>query len=396
MKHLTQAEFQTKLLCVKAPITISFYMHKAYPLFLEDSSAFESEVGGAEMDFYVIATELAKNKDFSITFYTGDYGQADTIRITDNLTLRKFPFWEPDVYPRWHHKIIRRILCFWTLLNDRSDVFFSEAHSELWGYVVLVRKFLLRKPTVYRIASDLDLELPKDKKSDFFYRMFDFGLKHTDFVVAQNAAQRHLLESERGKTTVEIKNALWDIPTPADIVRRKDIVLWVGRGIPLKQPMKFVELALSLPEERFLMVFPGKGAIKDEIVREAGGMSNLEVIDYVDPRKIQETYNRAKCLVNTSTHEGFPNSFVQALMGGTPVVGLNVNPDGILDSLDIGHCCHGDLAQATEFIKSLSGERMDQLYANCRAYFKENHDISTVIKKYEALFADIASKSVTA
>ncbi|MFH1313679.1 MAG: glycosyltransferase family 4 protein [Candidatus Eisenbacteria bacterium] len=395
MKNLTPAEFQTKLHGVKAPVTISFYMHKAYPLFLKDSSAFEDEVGGAEMDFYVIATELAKNKDFAITFYTGDYGQEDMMRITDNLTMRKFPYWEPDAYPKWYHKIVRRVLCFWTVLNDRSDVFFSEAHSELWGYVVLVRKFLMRKPTVYRIASDLDIKPSEDKKSDTFYRIFAFGLRHTDFVIAQNAAQRHILESELNKKTVEIKNALWDIPTPPDIVRRKENVLWVGRGIPLKQPMKFVELARSLPKERFLMVFPGKGALKDEVVRESEKLSNLEVVDFIDPKTIQETYNRAKCLVNTSTHEGFPNSFVQALMGGTPVVGLNVNPDGILDRLDIGHCCNGDIAQATEFIRTLSGKRMEELYANCRAYFKENHDISTVIKKYEALFADIASKRAT-
>jgi glycosyltransferase involved in cell wall biosynthesis len=290
------------------------------------------------------------------------------------------------------HKLLKRILCIRTLLGDRSDVFFSESHNELWGYVVLVRKFLMGKPTVYRIASDLDLISPEDKRPDIYDRIFALGFRFTDFFIAQSPAQQRLLESNWGRKSTVIRNALRDVADVPDIAKGKDTVLWVGRGIPLKQPMKFVELARSLPEEKFVMVFPGKSGLKDETVRHAGTMDNLEVIDFVDPKRIQETYNRAKCLVNTSTHEGFPNSFVQAFMGGTPVVALNVDPDGILSRLDIGHCCHGDLAEARGYIEKLSRERTLELYTNCRTYFKQNHDIATVIKQYETLFADILSR----
>ena len=364
-------------------------MQKAYPLFLEDRAAFEGEIGGAEMDFYVIATELAKNQDFSITFYTGDYGQDDAVPIAGNLTLRKFPYWNEKKYPGFHHKLLKRILCIWTLFRDRSDVFFSESHNELWGYVVLVRKLLMRKPTIYRIASDLDLVSPDRKKLDIHDRVFLFGFRRTDFFIAQNPTQQRLLESGWGRKSTVIRNALRDEALAPDIVHGKDTLLWVGRGIPLKQPMKFVELAKSLPEERFVMVFPGRGELKDETIRHSGDLDNLEVIDFVDPKKIQDTYSRAKCLVNTSTHEGFPNSFVQAFMGGTPVVALNVDPDGILSRFDIGHWCHGDLSEAREYIEGLSPERTEELFKNCRTYFSENHDIATVIKQYETLFADI-------
>lgn len=386
---MTLPLFQTKLLCVKELKHVSFLMQKAYPLFLEDSGEFEGEIGGAELDLYVIATELARHEDFHITFYTGDFGQEDMIRITDNLILRKFRYWNEKEYPRWHHKILRRLCCIWILLRDGSEVFFSEAHGELWGYVVLVRKFLMRKRTVYRIASDLDLKSLREKGFDIHDLIFAFGFKFTDFIIAQNSVQQRMLESKEGRKSTEIKNALRDMPIAEDIVHRKRQVLWVGRCIPLKQPLKFVELARSMPEERFVMISPGKGELKREVIQKSEHLENLKVIDFVNPKRIQENYNQAKCLVSTSTAEGFPNSFVQAFMGGTPVVSLHVNPDGIFTKYDIGRCCHGDLPEAEVFIRSLARERMEQLYTNCRGYFKENHDISQVIEKYKSLFASI-------
>jgi glycosyltransferase involved in cell wall biosynthesis len=147
-----------------------------------------------------------------------------------------------------------------------------------------------------------------------------------------------------------------------------------------------------MPEEHFLMVFPGKSELKRDVLKRSEALDNLEVVDFVDPSKIQQTYNQAKCLVSTSTTEGFPNSFVQAFMGGTPVVSLHVDPDGILSKYDIGRCCNGKLSLAEDFIRSLTIERMEQLFSNCRAYFKDNHDIATVIKQYEDLFAAIPTR----
>jgi glycosyltransferase involved in cell wall biosynthesis len=148
-----------------------------------------------------------------------------------------------------------------------------------------VRKFLMRKTTVYRIASDLDLVAPDDKRPDVHDRIFAFGFAFTDFFIAQNPAQQRLLESEKGKKSTVIRNALRDTAQATAVAHKKETVLWVGRGIPLKQPMKFVELARSLPGERFVMVFPGKGELKDEVTRHSRGLDNLEVIDFVDPTR---------------------------------------------------------------------------------------------------------------
>ena len=47
------------------PVKICFVVLKAYPLFNPDV---KSNFGGAEVDSYLLATELAKDKNFEVSF----------------------------------------------------------------------------------------------------------------------------------------------------------------------------------------------------------------------------------------------------------------------------------------------------------------------------------------
>ncbi len=51
---------------------VCFVSLKAYPLFNPDIS---SVFGGAEVDLYMLATELANDERFEVSFIVGDYGQ---------------------------------------------------------------------------------------------------------------------------------------------------------------------------------------------------------------------------------------------------------------------------------------------------------------------------------
>jgi hypothetical protein len=62
-------------------------------------------------------------------------------------------------------------------------------------------------------------------------------------------------------------------------------------------------------------------------------------VDYLGERtqaEVNELLARTHVFVNTSLHEGFPNTFIQAWMREVPVVSLHINPDGIFDSEAIG------------------------------------------------------------
>ena len=48
--------------------------------------------------------------------------------------------------------------------------------------------------------------------------------------------------------------------------------------------------------------------------------------------------------MNTSAHEGFPNTFIQAWLRDVAVVSLNVDPDGVLDGKQVGIIAHSEPA----------------------------------------------------
>ena len=72
-------------------IRVCFVCPKAYPIF---NPEIESVFGGAEVDLYLIATELAKDDAFEVSFVVADYGQPDEetrdhVRILKSLDFRQ-------------------------------------------------------------------------------------------------------------------------------------------------------------------------------------------------------------------------------------------------------------------------------------------------------------------
>ena len=66
-------------------IEICFIAPKAYPLFHPETSGV---FGGAEVDLYILAVELAKDEKFKVSFVTADYGQ-NQHSIINNVQIIK-------------------------------------------------------------------------------------------------------------------------------------------------------------------------------------------------------------------------------------------------------------------------------------------------------------------
>jgi glycosyltransferase involved in cell wall biosynthesis len=126
----------------------------------------------------------------------------------------------------------------------------------------------------------------------------------------------------------------------------------------------------------------------DGFVAKAKQIKNLEFIQRVPFHQIHEHFLQAKVFVNTSEYEGFPNTFIQACKCATPILSLNVNPDGFLNEYKCGICCNSDWEK---FVDSLRGmlrqEQRTELGKNARKYAEKNHDITKIIGIYKKLFA---------
>ena len=75
----------------KKPVRICFVSPKSYPLF--DSSV-DAVFGGAEVDLYMLGTELAKDDTFDVSFIVADYAQPDKCKIEGVTLLKSLRFRE--------------------------------------------------------------------------------------------------------------------------------------------------------------------------------------------------------------------------------------------------------------------------------------------------------------
>jgi glycosyltransferase involved in cell wall biosynthesis len=163
-----------------------------------------------------------------------------------------------------------------------------------------------------------------------------------------------------------------------------------------KRPELLLEIARRLPQRRFIMIggsaAPG-GLLRSgyfEGIRDAAArLQNVEFAGFLPLEDVEKYFDRGRVLVNTSSYEGMPNTFLQAWARGIPTVA----------TVDVGARMDGK-----EFYKTFSSveegaaeiERLfaDELHwarasARCLAYFESEHSTSEVLSRYRRLFEEI-------
>jgi glycosyltransferase involved in cell wall biosynthesis len=202
-----------------------------------------------------------------------------------------------------------------------------------WFCRMTGRKFL------FRVASDSDVEREHGRIRFARDRMlYDFGLKRADAIAVQTDFQAQQLRQNHGLDSTVI-NMLVEPPARRATPLAKDIdVLWVSNLRPLKRPELALELARQLPDIRFTLAggpMPRGRTYFDDVAAAAARLPNVTMLGAVAYADTGALFDRAKLLLNTSSVEGFPNTFLQAWIHGVPVVSF-FDPDGLVQRLQLG------------------------------------------------------------
>ena len=307
---------------------ICFVCERAYLLIGESDR--REFIGGAELQQLVLALELTK-RGYEVVFITNDFGQQtemewQSIRFIPTYNVASgvpfLRFFYPRLYKLWQG-----------CARADADIYYLRAAGfELAPLVLFAKRN--RRRVIFCGADEPDfdpkrvaLPIARDRI------MYFWGLRRCDGVITQNKNQQRLLRKYFSIKAPVIYNGFYKRQT--DRLVKRDI-LWVANFRNPKRPSVFLELARHFPDERFVMVggrtndrTEENRILYDAIASEARHLSNLEFKGFLPFDLAEKQFESAKLFVNTSLHEGFPNTFLQAWSRGIPVISF-FDPDTLI------------------------------------------------------------------
>src|SRR5581483_7749442 len=246
-----------------------------------------------------------------------------------------------------------------------------------------------------RSAGASDADFVPEKQALRFRRdrwMFEYGVRHADAIIVQNAFQQETCYENYGRRATVIPSAY--APPVNATADENGSVLWVGTIRDYKQPELLLEMARRLPQLRFVMV-GGAGGLRQQdiryfegVKREAQSLRNVEFAGFVPYAGVEAYFNRARVFVNTSRFEGFPNTFLQAWARGVPTVSFV--DTGSRRGLEPIYAVVRDVSAAVQEIGRLmlDDDHWQAASARCRMHYWTHHSMSSVTARYtKALMA---------
>ncbi len=416
------------------PIKICFTLPLAYPLF---NLAYHGPFGGWEVRVSLIARELARRRHFEVAIIVGDHGQPH-VEVIDNVRLISWtgrdlwgvpsqkkwnPFPEKSIPHNFWDRAQKRIFATFShyfpgkvigYINDyritskmieiydevNADIFIVPGNTPVSAEVAYYC-IQENKKYVFLSGSDMDYypEYKTNPKGTDIYKtpniLKTFSIENAHAHVVQNEYQAKMLQNGYGRSSTIIRNPIDTRPNFPRAVSPQT-VLWVGKSDErIKRPSIPIELARRMPEFQFVMIM-NKASLKDhlESLHKARELPNVEIIEQVPFEKVEEYFANARIHINTSTLEGFPNTYLQAAKYGVPTITTTIDPGLMLSK-------HGCGLLSGESIDGLEANILrlmhdDLLYAelsrNALKYVQAYHDKKTIIPEYEALLKRVMEK----
>jgi glycosyltransferase involved in cell wall biosynthesis len=112
----------------------------------------------------------------------------------------------------------------------------------------------------------------------------------------------------------------------------------------------------------------------------------VEFTGFLPLSRVETYFDRARVVINTSAHEGMPNTFLQAWARGVPTLAF-VDPGTQLDGEPVHQSAANIEEMADEIERLFSDEsRHARIAARCRRYFEATHSVPRVLRHYEEVF----------
>jgi glycosyltransferase involved in cell wall biosynthesis len=214
-------------------------------------------------------------------------------------------------------------------------------------------------------------------------RLVGYGARRAAAVIVQTQHQADLLQRNFKRTAAAVVPNFH--PPAAEVIDKSGplTVVWIANLKTWKRPEAFVRLARHLngsPDVRFVMVgepaTAGNAQWHDALMRDIEATPNLEYLGHKSHTEVNELLARSHIYVNTSVHEGFPNTFIQSWMRDVAVVSLSVDPDEVLERREVGIFARSEEGLVAGVRSLLASPELRSAYASRgRGHAKAHHSL---------------------
>ena len=311
--------------------------------------------GGAEYQISLLIDLLAAADEYDIHYLTHFI---DTREVTRRYTLNRVG--GGGAIPRLGYIMDGRSL-YRSLRDIGPRIIYQRVACAYTGICALYARRHAR-PMIWHVAHDTDVtrEILDPARNIVRVRLekwlVEYGARHATRIVVQTGRQAQLLHDNYSRRPDAIVGNFH--PPSTEVIDKSGplTVAWIANLKAWKRPEVFVRLAQALSMYsgvRFVMVgapaaVAGELPWQDLLIRSIEATPNLQFMGRQSHEEVNALLARAHIFVNTSTHEGFPNTFIQAWLREAVVVSLQVDPDDVLQRGRVGIAAQSepDLLQA--------------------------------------------------
>lgn len=396
-----------------------------YPLFNPEN---QTHFGGWEVRLVLIAKELAKRERLKVTMVVADHGQphlelrhgvtlyswigreiwgvplqespADVPKPDKNWRLKAVDWLNQHFFRRHRYLPLQsgqvgsyvieaKLISIYDEVD--ADIYLVPGNSQFSGEMAFYCQQRGKK-YVFLAGSDIDFSpeyKTEPEKLDLYsvlHGLKAYAIENSHLHLVQNEHQANLLQQGYDRTACIIRNPM-DLTLTFPRHPEAKTILWIGKSDErVKRPSIILELAHRLPEYIFVVIMNlGIPETHQHCVREAENLSNVTLINRVPFHEIEQYFAQAKLHINTSTFEGFPNTFLQAAKYGVPTIAAKVDPGEMLSQHGCGVSCNDELELLAKNIRLFmtNPERYVEASSCCLDYVRTYHDKDKIIPQYE-------------
>ncbi|MFL5773969.1 MAG: glycosyltransferase family 4 protein [Flavisolibacter sp.] len=219
-----------------------------------------------------------------------------------------------------------------------------------------------------------------------------WGIRMSHCILCQNEYQFNIIRKKfPGKTVIKITNPVLLDKNAANLsMKNRNYIAWIGIFQYQKNIKLLYTIAHLLKREKFLVAGKEIRNCDEETLNyleKLKQLPNVEFIGFLKRDQVLSFLSEAKYLLNTSHYEGFSNTFLEAMLVGTPILTSQlVNPDSIISNHDLG-VVYNDAEDLMNKYCAVNPEQYSQMSENVKKYVVHQHDYKVLSRRLVELLA---------